>query len=286
MASKTRTALIGITLTLVLLVVSGCQPVISPAPSAPPSATLDPILTPLATAVPMATPSLTPHPTPTATPFSYYAPTVSMSFEELVGDLDNDGLPQGYPAPDTYHVIVDICHQVVMVYSQDSDGEYTVPVRYMLCSTGRDNRTPIGTFDMLAYRVRFGKFRSLGVYGQYWSQIRNRIYFHSIMYSERDASTYMEDTYALLGQPQTPGCVYLTVPDARWIYYHIAPGTQIEIREGSKDDAQTAAIRAQLVLAPLPEIRPDLTPGAVPYTDNWTIDEVPAEVPFVQGSQS
>ena len=173
-----------------------------------------------------------------------------------------------------------------MVYTQDGEGAYTVPVRYMLCSTGRDNRTPIGTFDMLAYRVRFSKFASLGVYGQYWSQIRNRIYFHTILYEEKDASTYIEDTYTLLGQPQSPGCVYLTSPDARWIYYHIAPDTQIEIREGSTDDAETAAIRAQLILAPLPEERIALEKGTVPYTDNWTIEDVPIEIPFVQGRQN
>jgi hypothetical protein len=208
-----------------------------------------------------------------------------MSFEELVGDIGYDTLPQGYPSPGTYRVVVDVCHQVVIVYSQDDTGAYTVPTRYMLCSTGRDNRTPIGTFGMLAYRVRFSMFRSLGKYGQYWSQIRNRIYFHTILYEERDASTYIEESYALLGQPQTPGCVYLTSPDARWIYYHIAPGTKIEIREGSEDDSKTAAIRARLLLAPLPESRAALEPDSVPYTDNWAIEDVLVEVPFVQGSQ-
>ena len=284
MASKVRTVSAWVALSLILLTVSACQPNATPVPSSvTPTATSEPTFTPSATAAPTATPKPTSEPTPT--PFSFYAPTVNMSFEELVGDTGYDTLPQGYPSSDTYYVIVDICHQVVMVFEQDIEGAYTVPVRYMLCSTGRDNRTPIGTFDMLAYRVRFGKFASLGVYGQYWSQIRNRIYFHTILYEERDVSTYMEDTYTMLGQPQTPGCVYLTAPDARWIYYHIAPGTQIEIREGAVDDAETAAIRAQLVLAPLPDTRTVLETGEAPYTDNWTIEEVLIEVPFVQGSQ-
>ena len=76
--------------------------------------------------------------------FSTLAPTVNMTFEELTGDDGSRDFPKGYPAADTYYVIVDIKHQVVMVYTKDENGEYTVPVRYMLCSTGLENRTPVG----------------------------------------------------------------------------------------------------------------------------------------------
>ena len=174
MANKVRNVLLFTLSALMLLTIPACQPTPSAETAPIPAATASPAPTPSATPAPSDTPVPTalPEPTPTATPFSYYAPTVNMSFEELVGDIGYDELPQGYPSPDTYRVVVDVCHQVVMVFSQDDEGAYTVPVRYMLCSTGKNNRTPIGTFDMLAYRVRFSKFASLGVYGQYWSQIR------------------------------------------------------------------------------------------------------------------
>ena len=218
--------------------------------------------------------------------FSTLAPTVNMTFEELVGD---DGLrdkPKGYPAPDTYYIIVDIRHQVVMVYAKDENGEYTVPVRYMLCSTGLENSTPIGVFKMGAYRVRFSKFERDGRYGQYWTQIRKAIYFHTFLYSERDASTYIEQTYLELGSKASHGCVRLTVPDARWMWYNIGYGTKCEIREGSDDDTATAMIREQLVLAKPPAERVQLTPGEIPSTDNWSIEDVKIEIPYVQGSQS
>ncbi len=221
----------------------------------------------------------------TPTPFSVYAPTVEMSFEELVGDDGYYRFPKGFPASDTYRVTVDIYHQVVLVCSKDGAGEYTVPVRYMLCSSGANGKTPVGTFKLMNYRVRFGLFVNDGVCGQYWSQIKNRIYFHSILYTKKDASAYIKEAYDNLGKPVSHGCIRLTVPDARWIYYNLAPGTMIEIREGSADDKETALIRSSLVLAPSPEERVKLKKGGAPNTDNWRIEDVPCDVPFVQGSQ-
>lgn len=217
--------------------------------------------------------------------FAILAPTVNMEFSELVGDNGIYDYPAGYPKEDTYKIIVDVAHQVVMIYKKDIHGEYTVPVRYMICSTGARGHTPTGTFKMKAYRVRFGKFVNDGVYGQYWSQIYKAFYFHTILYSKKDASTYTVSSYKNLGKAVSHGCVRLTVPDARWIWYNIAPGTVCEIRKGDKKDAQTAAIRKKLVLAKAPSKRPSLKMGEIPYTDNWRVEDVPLEIPFVQGSQ-
>ena len=115
---------------------------------------------------PAPTPEPTPEHTPEPIPFSKYAPTVNMSFEELIGDDGDRSLPKGYPKAGTYKIIVDIAHQVTMVYKADESGEYR-PERYMLCSTGVNGRTPKGTFKMGAYRVRFSKFARDGRYGQY-----------------------------------------------------------------------------------------------------------------------
>lgn len=218
--------------------------------------------------------------------FADLAPTVNMSFAELAGD---DGLrdhPAGYPAADKYQIIVDIAHQVVMVYTKDANNEYTVPVRYMLCSSGTGSRTPLGTFKMGAYRVRFSRFANDGRYGQYWTQIRGAIYFHTFLYIKNDAATYEEQTYTDLGGKASHGCVRLTVPDARWMWYNIAYGTQCVIRKGNPDDIATAMIREQLVLAALPEERLELVQGDIPNTDNWTIDNVEIVLPYKRGSQN
>ena len=225
-------------------------------------------------------------PTPTPIPFSRYAPTVDMSFAELIGDDGIYDYPKGFPAADTYKITVDLAHQVTMVHAKDGEGEYTVPVRYMLCSSGANDCTPKGIFKMGSYRVRFSRFARDGRYGQYWTQIRKAIYFHTILYTSKDAATYQGYIFERLGQMDSHGCVRLTVPDARWIWYNIAPGTICEIRDGSLDDAGTAAIRSQLILAQPPEEQLELEPGEIPYTDNWRIEDVQIDVPFVQGSQT
>ena len=221
-------------------------------------------------------------------PFSKLAPTVNMSFAELV--LSDDGTrnqyPDGFPSADTYKIIVDIAHQVTMIYTKDADGNHTIPHRYMLCSTGVNDCTPKGTFKMDKYHVRFSQFVRDKSYGQYWTQIRGAIYFHTILYDNFDTSTYREEIWNRLGTADSHGCVRLTVPDAKWMWFNIAPGTVCVIRDGDPNDSATAAIRSQLKLAELPEERLVMNPADIPNTDNWRIDDIPHDVPFVQGSQN
>ena len=85
--------------------------------------------------------------------------------------------------------------------------------------------------------MRFGHFLS-GEAAQYWSLIRGRTYFHSVLYDEQnEINTYKVESYNALGSKASHGCIRLTVPDARWIWYNISYDTVCEIRDGSKDDA-------------------------------------------------
>ena len=76
----------------------------------------------------MPSPTPSPEPTPTPLPFSYYAPTVNMTYEELVGSTDDMSvkakvlLADGFPDPKTYYIIVDKQWQVVLVYKRLDDG--------------------------------------------------------------------------------------------------------------------------------------------------------------------
>lgn len=219
--------------------------------------------------------------------FSDLAPTVNMSFEELVGDNGIYDELTAMPEAGTYKIIVDLYHKVVMAYTKDENGKYTRPVRYMLCGVGASSTpTPTGTFKMENYRLRYEHFNNTNCYGQYWSILTGRIYFHSILYTSFNAKDYTDTSYDNLGKSVSHGCIRLTVPDARWIYYNVAPGTTVVVRKGSSDDKETAAIREQLVLAERPKTRPKLVKGEIPDTDNWTIDEVPHETKFIQGSQN
>jgi lipoprotein-anchoring transpeptidase ErfK/SrfK len=185
-------------------------------------------------------------------PFSQLAPTTVMSFEDLVsdnGDYSEEIPPT--PSKDTYKILVNIKYQFITVYTKDGDGEFTVPVRYMICTTGKTSTpTPIGNFETGDDKERFTQFSGNLLWAQYWTQLFDDYYFHSILYSKKDAATYT-NSYSKLGTRVSHGCIRLMVPDAQWIYFNIAPGTKVEIIEGTEDE-EAAKIREQLVFPPYP----------------------------------
>lgn len=237
---------------------------------------------PIAQVPPSETPEPTPAPTPVPEPeplsiekqplpFHMLAPATAMTFEELVGDndvYDENNMPP-YPPADTYKFVINVYHQFATVYKKDDSGEFTVPVRYIIVSSGAHKTpTPLGTFEMGDSSVRFGKFVSYGVFGQYWRQITRNIFCHSLIYSSRNARSYT-NSYNQLGKRVSHGCVRMLVPDARWIYYNLGPGTICEIIRGDKDDAEAAAIKSQLVFPEKPSKRPALKAGEIPVTEAW-----------------
>ena len=132
---------------------------------------------------------------------------------------------------DIYYIKVNYGAQVVTVYKKDKNGKYTVPVKAMVCSTGR-------------YTPTSGVYRTLGkgnwwplmgdVYGQYSTHIMGDILFHSVPYLEAgDKSSLEYWAYDQLGQRVSLGCVRLTVADAKWIYNNCAIGTQVEFYSSS-----------------------------------------------------
>ena len=132
---------------------------------------------------------------------------------------------------DKYYIKVNYGAQVVTVYTKDSNGKYTKPVRAMVCSTG-------------TYTPTSGTYRTLGkgnwwplmgdVYGQYSTWICDDILFHSVPYLESgDKSSLEYWAYDQLGQRVSMGCVRLTVEDAKWIYSNCPVGTQVEFYSSS-----------------------------------------------------
>ena len=244
----------------------------------------------------MPSPTATPEPTPTPLPFSHYAPTVSMTYEELVGSTDDmsikakELLKDGFPDPKTYYIIVDKQWQLVLVYKRIDDGtklgkpDLTQPVRYMLCSSGNPNKeygheTTSGIWQIEIPKERFYQFVNLEA-AQYLTLIHSRTYFHSILYDKaKDLSTLVKDSYDNLGTKASHACIRLTVPDARWMWYNIGYGTTCEIRDGDPTDTLTGTIRAQLILPPSIEgVR--LKAGESPWTDNWKIEDVLHVLPY------
>lgn len=177
------------------------------------------------------TPEPTPEPTPLIMPYTMawldeYAPASVADFEEQVGDNEDYTEVKEWPPSDTYKLIVDYHNQCVYALAKDEYGGFTVLKRVMICTTGGNgNWTPEGTYHLGNSRVRFGFFTDYDCYAQYWSQMMGSFYFHSILYSARDAESYTMSSYNNLGKPVSHGCIRLLVPDARWIYENCAPGT-------------------------------------------------------------
>lgn len=131
-----------------------------------------------------------------------------------------------------YYIMVNRAQSTVTVYSLDENGYYTVPVKAMICSTGRKGHaTPTGTFSIGG---RWTWVHMLdNSYGQYCTQIKGNILFHSVCYTKKDPSTLMTEEYNGLGAPASLGCVRLQTVDAKWIFDNCAAGTKVTVYDGA-----------------------------------------------------
>lgn len=146
--------------------------------------------------------------------------------------------------PDKYYILLDLKNQIVTVFEKDENGEYTKVVRRFICTTGKSGTgavdpetgekdegmpTPKGIWKIGGHE-RFGEFTAFrGTYAQYWTQIVDGNYFHSIMYSKQDVNTLQSGAFRSLGNNVSHGCVRLYVEDAKWLYYYACPGTTIKV---------------------------------------------------------
>lgn len=216
------------------------------------------ISTPTTVITPTAIPTQTLEPVPTEIPFSVLAPTVLMSTEELTYDSPYVCEQPNPPPAGTYKMIENVYWQFITVLEKDENGEFTVPVRYMICGSGTEaTPTPIGSFQMEGYKTQI--IQSEHHSARYATHLTGTIYFHSILYDVWDDLESCKEPYNQVGTRVSHGCIRLWVPDAKWIFYNIAPGTEVEIIEGDKDDKEAATIRAQLVFPEDPNnINPDV----------------------------
>lgn len=137
------------------------------------------------------------------------------------------GRQEGETLP--YYIKINRKQNCITVYTLDASGEYTVPYRAMICSTGLYNATPRGVFH-LSTKYRWRELYG-GVYGQYATRIHGGVLFHSVPYYRKSENTLCTDKYNKLGQQASMGCVRLTVEDAKWISENCPEGTTVEIYE-------------------------------------------------------
>ena len=155
--------------------------------------------------------------------------------------------PSPTPPPTKYTLMVDVANQITRAYTYDENGEYTVLVREMICSTGTSrNPTPLGTTIMPKKRARWGYFPTWDSHAQYLTRIDSANAFHSVLYSAADETTLSVKSFEDLGSPASHGCVRLYVSDAKWIYDNCEAGTIITVYEGAYDPEYTMTLRRSL----------------------------------------
>lgn len=122
-----------------------------------------------------------------------------------------------------YLVAVNRAMCTITVYQKDSDGNYTVPIKAMVCSVGREgHETPTGRYTTTnRYEWRLMVDNS---YGRYAIRINGSIMFHSVCYYTKDESNLEYEEYNKLGSPASLGCIRLCLSDIKWLYDNCPKG--------------------------------------------------------------
>ena len=135
--------------------------------------------------------------------------------------------------------------QVVTAYVRDGDGEYTIPLRHMICSSGKVyDRTKNGTYKLKSRKGQWYQYPS-GCYIRWPSIYRSGYYFHSPLYYS--SKKIMTSTVRRLGTRQSLGCIRLKVFDAEWIYKNCDAGTAVYICDGKSRDSLRKALKPRTV---------------------------------------
>ncbi len=153
-------------------------------------------------------------------------PTQPINPSDFATEEEGDSIAANYP----YLIKVNKQMNTVTIYAKDAKGNYTKPVKAMVCSAGTP--TPIGSFKTPA-KYRWATLMGPS-YGQYSTRIVNGFLFHSVWYYRNgDKSSQSYAQYNKLGTTASHGCVRLTVADAKWIYDNCPLGTTVTIYNSS-----------------------------------------------------
>lgn len=154
---------------------------------------------------------------------------IDENIEEIVDETEEEKNSDA-----KYFIRVNYGQNVVTIYTKDSNGEYTVPYKVMLCSTGTATprsgtyTIPSGTYSRGTWGLMKGN-----VWAQYFTRIHGSILFHSVPYTERNKWSLEYWEYDKLGTAASAGCIRLTVENAKWIYNNCPAGTQVEFYTSS-----------------------------------------------------
>jgi CubicO group peptidase (beta-lactamase class C family) len=156
----------------------------------------------------------------------YTASQAEQTIEAASENEENSREPADTSSCNKYLIKVNRLANCVTVYTYDDYGDYTVPVRAIVCSCGGE-KTPLGTFS-ISDKYTWG-FLMGGVWGQYCSRVVQGILFHSVPYSKASPDSVITEEYNKLGTTASHGCIRLPARDAKWIFDNCKAGTEVVI---------------------------------------------------------
>lgn len=140
-------------------------------------------------------------------------------------DVLNENLNNVYEK-NPYLLKVNRDQNCVTAYTYDKNGEYTVPIRAMICSTGIDKATVLGDDFYIYYKQEWNPLFN-DVYGHYVSGFYGDYLFHSVPYMDASADTLETEEFNKLGGEGSLGCVRMETADVKWIYENCPENTQV-----------------------------------------------------------
>ena len=152
--------------------------------------------------------------------------------EENAEEVESTDKPQHVESNSPYYVRVNTSANCVTIYARGDDGEYSRPIKAMICSTG-PYTPPCGKYPKNLYKITGARWEwqplQQGVCGHYTTQIVGNILFHSVPYTEMYNPASLEWwEFDKLGTSASAGCVRLQARDAQWIYSNLPSGTYVE----------------------------------------------------------
>lgn len=142
-------------------------------------------------------------------------------------DVLNENLNNIYEK-NPYFIKVNRSQNCVTVYTYDKNGEYTVPVRAMICSTGVNKATVIGDDFYIYYKQEWNPLFN-DVYGHYVSGFYGDYLFHSVPYEDASSDTLETEEFNKLGDEASLGCVRMETADVKWIYDNCPENTPVTV---------------------------------------------------------
>lgn len=136
---------------------------------------------------------------------------------------------QATGARDIYSITVNRRTNTVTVYTKDSDGGFTVPVRAMICSCGKGGEYTTITGDFSIYFQEPWHPLYDDVFGMFVSGFKDDFLFHSVPYVTTAHDALETEEFNKLGEPASQGCVRMMVSDVYWIMKNCDLDTPVHV---------------------------------------------------------